>query len=196
MAQWALPELGPAERRAVIPKLIELLGDNKHQPDQISETAGASYLVLSKMAPESIAALTDALSSKNIIVWALAAAALGEIGPGAKSALPVLQKRLSDKDPNIRVSSAAIIGKIGGEPDEFVPVVIQCLPVINWETVGYALDLLVRYKDYAKDAIPVLEKILNNTPDSSNPTNRTVRTEVIAALRQIDPEAASRAGVQ
>jgi len=196
MAQWALPELGPAERRAVIPKLIELLGDNKHQPDQISETAEASYLVLSKMAPESIGALTDALSSKNIIVWALAAAALGEIGPGAKSALPVLQKRLSDKDPNIRVSSAAIIGKIGGEPDEFVPVVIQCLPVINWETVGYALDLLVRYKDYAKDAIPVLEKILNNTPDSSNPTNRTVRTEVIAALRQIDPEAASRAGVQ
>ena len=196
MAQWALLELGPAERRAVIPKLIELLGDNKHLPDQISETAGASYLVLSKMAPESIAALTDALSSKNIIVWVLAAAALGEIGPGAKSALPVLQKRLSDKDPNIRVSSAAIIGKIGGEPPEFVPVVIQCLPLINWETMDYALDLLVRYKDYAKDAVPVLEKILNNTPDSRNPTNRTVRTEVIAALRQIDPEAASRAGVQ
>jgi hypothetical protein len=195
MATWALPELDPAGRKAVIPKLIEMLGDN-NQPDVISEKAGASYMVLSKMAPESIAPLTEALSSKDIFVKALAACALGEIGPSAKAAIPFLQKGLSDNNPDVRVSSAAMIGKIGGDPGIFVPVVIQTLPEINWENMGYTLDLLVRYKEHAKAVVPLLTSILTNNPASDSTTNRIVRDHVINALLQIDPMAAAKAGVQ
>ena len=62
--------------------------------------------------------------------------------------------------------------------------------------MDYSLDILVRYKEHAKAAVPVLVGILNDTPNSTNPTNRIVRDQVINALRQIDPEALAKARVE
>jgi hypothetical protein len=89
MAMWALPELDHAARMAAIPKLIQMLGEKNRWPEDIPRAAGGAYMVLPKMAPESIAPLTEALSSHDPQVWALAAGALSEIGPDARAAIPV-----------------------------------------------------------------------------------------------------------
>gem|GEM_PF-6181521 len=192
IAAWALAELDPAGKNAVIPVLITMLGDRRHKPGEISEMAGRAFIVLPTMAPESIGPLIDALSSQDFQVWALAAGALGNIGPAAKAAIPVLEKRLNDKDPNIRVGAADIIGKLGGNPNEFIPVVIQSLPEVNRDDLDYSLNILVRYKEQSKAAVPILLTLLSSTPASTNTTDMVVRTEVLGALQEIDPEAAAK----
>jgi HEAT repeat protein len=189
MATYALPELGPAGKQTSIPTLIQMLGDKKRNPDEMSHTAGAAFLVLSRMAPESIDPLIVALSSQDIQVRMLAAAALARIGPAAKSAIPVLEKTLGDKDPNIRVSAAEVIGKLGGDPGSFIPVVVQTLPEINRENLDYVLTVLLRYKDHAKTAVPVLIEILNKTAHSTNEIDSLVRGQIINVLREIDTSA-------
>jgi HEAT repeat protein len=196
IAAWALAELDSASKKTVIPALISMLSDKSHEPGGFSELAGKAFIVLPTMAPESIGPLIDALSNQDTQVWALAEGALGNIGPVAKAAIPVLEKRLVDKDPNIRVGAAETIGKLGGDPDEFVPVVIKSLPEVNRDNLDHVLDILVRYKEHAKTAIPVLVAILSNTPESTNTTDIIVRAEVRSALREIDAEAAAKAGAQ
>jgi len=193
MATWALPELDHAGRVTAIPTLIQMLGEKNRWPEDIPRAAGGAYMVLSRMAPESTAPLIEALSIHDPQVWALAAAALSEIGPDAKAATPVLEARLTDKDPLIRVSAAGVISKIGGDPNVFLPVVIQCLTEVGPMNLDTPLEILLRHKEHAKAAIPVLVGILNKTPSSPNPTNTMVQDRVINALRQIDPEALTRA---
>jgi hypothetical protein len=187
MAMWALPELDPAYKRTAIPTLIEMLGDKKHKPDEISHEAGAAYMVLKKMAPESIGPLIAALSSQDTQVRTLAAGALAEIGPDAKAAIPILEKGLADKDPSIRASTAIVIGKLGGDPDSFVPVIIQALPEIDRDNLDYFLNALLVYKEHAKAAVPVLVDILHKTDHSTNQSDSWVRGQVMNALQQIDP---------
>lgn len=193
MAMWALPELDHAGRVAAIPTLIQMLGERNRWPEDIPRAAGGAYIVLSKMAPESTVPLTQALSSHDPQVWALAAGALSEIGPDARAAIPVLEKHLTDKDPLIRVGAAGAISKIGGDPSMFLPVVIQSLTEVGPMNLDTPLEILLRYKERAKAAVPVLVGILNETPSSRNPTNTLVRDQVINALRQIDPEALTKA---
>jgi hypothetical protein len=192
-AMWALPELDHAGRVAAIPTLIQMLGEKRRWPEDIPRAAAGAYIVLSKMAPESTGPLTQALSSHDPQVWALAAGALSEIGPDARAAIPVLEKRLTDKDPLIRVGVAGVISKIGGDPGIFLPVVIQSLTEVGPMNLDTPLEILLRYKERAKAAVPVLVSILNETPNSPDPTNTIVRGQVINALRQIAPEALPKA---
>ena len=192
MAMLALPELDHAARLAAIPKLIQMLGEKNRWPENIPRAAGGAYMVLPKMAPESIGPLTEALSSPDPQVWALAAGALSGIGPDARAAIPVLEKRLTDKDPIVRVGAAGVISKLGGDPSVFLPVVIQSLTEVGPMNLDMPLEILLRYKEGAKAAVPALVGILSKTPSSPNPTNTIARDQVINALRQIDPGALPR----
>jgi hypothetical protein len=200
VAGLALAELEPTDKKAVIPVLIQMLGDKKHKSDEmsggISVLAGNAFTALPLLAPESIAPLIDALSSQDFQVWVLAKGALGNIGPEAKAAIPALEKRLRDKDPKIRVGAAETIGELGGDPNEFVPIIIQSLPELDSDDLDETLDILLHYKEHAKPAVPVLLTILSNTPVSASKTNTFTRVEVINALQQIDPDAATKAGVK
>ena len=196
IAEWALPELDSAGRRTVIPGLIRMLGDKHHEPNEWSEPAEAAYIVLPKLAPESIQPLINALTNQDVETRVLAEAALGQIGPEAKAALPVLKARLKDPDHNVRVMAADTMGRLGGDPVEFVPVVIQSLPELKQEEIGYAADVLLRYKEHAKSAVPILLMVLDKYPESTNTINEDMRGEVTAALQQIDPAAADKADVK
>jgi HEAT repeat protein len=195
-AAITLAELDPASKRAVIPQIIQMLADKNHKPGQLSEVAGSAFGVLSRLAPESIDPLIDASSSQDAQVSILARGALGYIGPAAKRAIPVLEKRLNDKDPVTRVRVAVVIIEIGGDPDKFIPVVIQSLPEMKPYDFGYVLGVLEDYKEYAKAAVPFLLTTLKNTPESIDITNMMMRGEMLSALRQIDPKTAAKAGVQ
>ena len=194
LANGVFLELGPAGKEA-IPTLIQMLGDKTHNPDEPSHVAGAAYVVLPSLAPASIPPLIEALSNQDVIIWTLAAGALGNIGPSAKAAIPVLEKRLTDSNTDIRVNAADTIGKLGGNPNEFVPVIIQSLSEANFDVLDYRLEVLLHYKAHAKAAVPVLTNLLNRIPASTNITNTIARGQVISALQEIDPEAAAKAGV-
>ncbi len=186
LAMAALPVLGPGGKPA-IPVLIQMLGEKKGQPAELSETAGAAYAVLGKMAPDSIRPLIGALSGHDVQVYVLAAGALGNIGPEADAAIPVLRQKLNDK--TLRFCAADTIGKLGGDPEEFMPALVEGFREGDWDARSFVLGLLTRYKEHAKSAAPVLIEVLKNNPETGDITNKTFRDEIISTLKQIDPEA-------
>src|SRR5207302_4503403 len=56
-----------------------------------------------------------------------AAAALGEIGPPARSAVPELTAALKDADAPLRPLAARALGKIGADAGPAVPAIIEML---------------------------------------------------------------------
>jgi hypothetical protein len=187
LAMDALEELGPDGKKA-IPTLIQWLGRKASTTNDLDETAGAAYLVLGKMGPASIPALTAALSSRDDQVWALSAGALACIGPSARAAIPVLRPRLRDANHLTRVGAADVIGKLGGDPQEFVPVLIQGVrEPDDAGMLSYKLDVLLRYKDYASNALPVLLDRLRSIPESGSLSDRSMRQDLLNAIRQLDP---------
>jgi HEAT repeat protein len=112
LAQAALTELGP-EAETAIPALIQMLGMKGPTTNDSSPVAGTAYLLLPRMAPASIPPIIDSLSGTDLQVYALAAGALGEIGPQARAAIPVLQTRLADTNVMVRVGAARVPGQLG-----------------------------------------------------------------------------------
>jgi HEAT repeats len=195
LAQGAFEEMGPDGREA-IPTLIQWLGRKARTTNELDVVAGAAYLVLGHMAPASILPLIDAISTPDDQVYALAAGALANIGPEAKAAIPVLRQRLNHKNPLIRVGAADVIGKIGGDPEEFMPVIVQTLREPDLENLDYVLDILLRYKDHAKGAVPILLELLHSIPESGNLTQRMARDQLKGALGQLAPDAIGAGRVQ
>jgi|ERR1035437_1192236 hypothetical protein len=186
LAQGALAELGP-EAKAAIPALIQMLGMKGPTTNDFSPIAGTAYLLLPKMAPASISPLIDSLSSTDLQVYALAAGALGEIGPQARAAIPVVQRRLTDTNVMISVGAARVLGQLGADPAVFMPSVVESLRDPDFTFLDYKLEVLLKYKDLAGDAVPVLSRILTNAVTLGSPTNQFVRQQVSAALRQLQP---------
>jgi hypothetical protein len=183
MATWALPQLNNECRQAAIPILVQMLGDR----ERTGANAVVAFQALSKMAPESVAPLITALSSTDDQVRMWAMCALAEIGPSAKGAIPYCDKGLKDKDPKFRAGTAELIGKLGGEPDSFVPVLVQALPELDPESLDYYLEVLLRHKEHAATAIPVLQQIQKRTEHSTNQTEIFNRGQVTKTLQQIEP---------
>ncbi len=191
----ALEELGP-EGKAAIPGLICLLGYRGSKPDEVSAAAGAAFMILPMMAPDSVGPLIQALSSTNAQVQAFAAGALGNIGTNANAAIPFMERRLHSTNCWTRISTCDAFEKIGGDPRVFVPVVIANLREGSFDNLNFQIEFLVRNKTHAKSAVPLLVALLTNTPDSGGSTNDAIRVEVSRALREIDPEAAAKAGIK
>jgi len=193
----ALEELGP-DGKAAIPTLINLLGETNAKQDDVSMAAGAAFLILPKMSPNSIGPLIQALSSSNMLVRALASGALANIGTNANAAIPILETWLRDR-PIYLIAAVNALDNIGGDPKVFVPAVIASLDERYVETLAHTkydslsekVYFLIKYKSEAKPAVPKLVAIYKNTPDDQNTTNISTRQEVVAALREIDPATAA-----
>jgi hypothetical protein len=186
LAQGALADLGP-EAATAIPALIQMLGTKGPTTNDFSPIAGTAYLLLPKMAPASIPPLIDALSSSDLQVYALAAGALGEIGPEARAAIPVVKRRLTDTNAMISVGAARVLGQLGADPAVFMPAVVESLREPDFTFLDYKLEVLLKYKDHARAALPLLANMLTNAATLGSPTNAYVRQQVTAALLQLQP---------
>ena len=184
MAMRALPELEAVDQRAAIPALIAMLGEKSSKTNAMPESTGAAFCVLSEMNPEAIQPLINALTNRDIQAWSLAGCALAKMEPSAKPAIPIFEKRLNDQDSDVRVTSADCIGKLGGDPAIFIPVLIQALDTTDWEALVSRLDVLVHYKENATNAIPVLAKVLNNFA-STNIDDILARQSITNAIIKI-----------
>lgn len=116
----AVIQFGPSARRAIpaLVKQVRLLNDLSPQASAI--------IALSEIVPQTpggqadgytaqaVDALKDALDSTQAIIRYRAAASLGWIGPPARAALPVLIKRIDDRQSwEIRNAVAIALGTIG-----------------------------------------------------------------------------------
>ena len=187
LAEWALEELGP-DAKAAVPTLVQMLGTKGPTTNDFSPIAGTAYLLLPKMAPASIPPLINSLSSTDLQAFALAAGALGEVGPRASAAIPILQTKLADTNVMIRVGAARVLGQLGANPKVFMPTLVESLRDPDYTFLDYKLEILLKYKEQAGDAVPVLSNILVNTASLDHPTNQFVRQTVTRALRELQPD--------
>ena len=180
LAQTALSDLGP-EAHAAIPALIQMLGTKGPTTNDFSPVAGSAYVLLRKMAPASIPPLVEALSSSDLQFYALAAGALGEIGPQASAAIPAMQRRLCDTNVMVRVGAARVLGQLGAAPTVFMSAVVGSAREPDFTFLDYKIEVLLKYKDHAKNAIPLLVTMLTNA-------DPFVRQEATGALLHLQPD--------
>jgi hypothetical protein len=112
---------------------------------------------------KSVAVLTELLRDSEGPDWAAAetrwtaAEILGEIGPAASDATPVLIAALADEDPHVRSVSAASLPAVDGPPEQAVPALIE---LFRKEPSVVAARALSEYGPDAEAAVPELTAIL------------------------------------
>jgi hypothetical protein len=170
----------PEVAETAIPQFITMLADKEDM------TKGKSCMILGKIGIPAIPALLAALSHTNNIARALAAFALGENGTNAAHARSNLEAMLNDKAMFVRLHAAIALGKLGGRPETFVPVILRCAHEGDEDARLYALDALGKFKDRARSAVPDLMNSLAAV------TNINDHYSLLNALREIDPKQAAR----
>jgi HEAT repeat protein len=168
-AAEALGRIGP-EAEAAIPALQELLKDDE------AEVRGTAAGALGRLgAKAAIPRLTELLDDKahyfkgesfldteplelggrpyesvtRIRVRAIAAEALGRIGPEAKGAVPALTKLLDDKVKEVRLASASALGNMG-------PAALPATTALK--KIAEEIDEDQEVRQAATDALQKLEK--------------------------------------
>jgi HEAT repeat protein len=127
-----------------------------------------------------IAELSKCVSDKNIEVRYESIEALGQLGPAAKSSLPLLRLRLQDKERNVRLRAAFSIQKIDPADHSFEPVLAGAMREGDGRTL---LDVAALGPDAAW-AVPTLIGLLSH--ESSK-----VRTLAARGLGSIGPSASA-----
>lgn len=139
---------------------------------------------------------------------------LGDIGPAAYQAVPVLAHMLTNQAPptvtfqpssagahlQIRCMAAETLGIINRQPDIAVPALCTALEDSSSEVRWAALMALTDIGTNAHTAVPVLMDILQSTTGSTTREaiwhSRTGLPYVINALKVIDRNAAEKAGLR
>jgi HEAT repeat protein len=80
------------------------------------------------------------------------------------------------------------LGRIHMEPEVVVPILMKTLNPTN-DILSTTITVLGEFGESAKPAVPALLRYLNNT-------DQYIRYVTTNALKQIDPEAAAKAGVK
>ena len=89
----------------------------------------------------------------------------------------------------MRAGLVTALGEIHAQPDQVVPVLINCLNDSNRMVRADSALALANYRTNAKPAIPVLIGLLNDK-------GKGVSNCAALALKAIDPEAAAEVGLK
>jgi hypothetical protein len=115
-----------------------------------------------------------------------AAGGLGELGPTAKAAVPSLIQALNRSD-GLDEAAIRALGNIHSDPDVVIPLLIPYLT--NDAVNDQAAIALGKYGRLAMEAFPKIVPLLKAR-------DKEARWAAAVALKQIDPEAAAKAGVK
>ena len=137
-----------------------------------------------------IAALIALLNDKHPDVRYVSVFALRCLGPVASDALPSLIKCLDDPEFTVQDDAVMGLGTIHQEAERVVPILIQFIEKHRTDQILYrdAIDSLRMFGAQAKPAVPTLVGLLDSREEN-------IRSAATSALKQIDPEAAAKAGV-
>jgi len=115
-----------------------------------------------------------------------AAGGLGQLGPVAKVAVPSLIQLLKGEN-RLQKDAIRALGNIHSDPDVVIPLLIPYLT--NDDFNDKAAIALGNYGSLAKEAVPKIVPLLKAR-------DKEARYAAHVALKQIDPEAAAKAGVK
>ncbi len=115
---------------------------------------------------------------------------LGSLGPRAKAAAPALLQLLDRKDDLLCGPAAAALVRIQAEPDQAIPALIGCLLDREGRGRPDVVEALGEFGPKARAAVPVLVKLL------ADRSSKDIIVAVPTALKNIDPDAAAKAGVK
>ncbi len=187
-AVWALRDIGPATRPA-IPALYAAI---RERNAELYVDAAFAHWHLSGRPDVAVRALCEGLKETapvRVHLRSLSAQALGNMGPGAKPALPVLTEAMADDRSFARRDAALALWQIDRQASRAVPVLRDCL---RDRRSAYqrqqAAAALAEIGPEAKDAVPELI-------DAFHDRDRALRKQAGDALKKIDPEAAGKVGV-
>lgn len=132
--------------------------------DDLNSKGIEGFRMLNTNAVSVVPALIE-ICERNYSVSSARAAieALEEIGAGAQPALPMLVRRFSDTNAEIRMYALASIIRIGGQPDLVIPAAAKALSDTNISVRWNALSALSCYGSRARPVVAEILKLLNDT---------------------------------
>jgi HEAT repeat protein len=190
---------------AGIPALIELLVDENKE---VRRQAARAVAGMGPTANSAVDTLVECLKDEDKVLRQLAAHALGTIGAGAESAVPILANAL---ESDVREWAAEALCKLGPHAKGAVPTLVKLLYDVEPESRALAARILKEIGPDAKEAVPGLLDTLKDVrevPTTSGSgfgggggfgraVHRTPVARIVGeALKDIDPEAAKKAGIK
>ena len=178
---------GPNAPRGIVHTLKRWLGIDKEQDD---EWRAPEKIVADLVAvgPGAVPALIDGLSDEVSAVRYVSAWALGDIGPEAEEAIPVLVEALADEGRGFGTGSIVAHSACGALMDvgpKAVPALVEALGSDEEMVRRMAMDALIGIGPPAAPAIPALVELLGHEEDH-------VRVDAAYALTHIDPDVAAK----
>jgi HEAT repeat protein len=217
-AALALGRFKTAARPAA-PRLIELLRDTK------TRGGGALARALMEIiGVEAVLPISQAITNRPPPAQIRMIRMLADFGGDAEAALPALIELAQAEDGQVRLTAIDALGRIRRRPELVVPRLIERLAAEDYETQLAAATALGCFGSDAQPAVPVLlELVRKENASDSRGAGRGVEADdalgarrhgltippgpgnsgefvpflsFAAALKQIDPEAARKAGVK
>ena len=175
----ALTSMGNAGTDA-LPAVTSVL---THEQPAVRSAAIKCFAAINSEQSQSVSVFMSGLKDANWTVRRAAAESLGEIGPAAKAAIPILFVMLQNEDDtNVARSAIRAIDAAGSEAR---PVLLAGLESGDLRTQYYAVFLVGKVGPAAVDALP----LLNRLHDQSE--SRRFKERLQTAIKQIEaqPEA-------
>jgi hypothetical protein len=125
---------------------------------------------------------------------------LRAIGPDARAAIPLLLRAATNHFDWIRGCAVQALGTMDDQAEVIVPVLINSLDDPDGGVQLFAVEGLDHFAPVAKAAFPKLLEFRDRLPTAQTRTDRewifVMREQVEDALKNIDPIAAAKAGIQ
>jgi hypothetical protein len=118
------------------------------------------------------------------------AMSLGHIGAAAQAALPVLIRRFTHTNQEVRFHAVSAVMDIGGDPNVVIPALVSAL---KDPFVSVRWNALVGLTHFGAKARPIVPEILKMMNDPGMVGSDSITNQVITALWRIAPEKAGHA---
>jgi HEAT repeat protein len=174
--------------KAAVPALAKALKD---KDDDVRDWACYALANIGPDAKEALPALEDVLLNDKVKhVRRESAVAIGSLHDAGKAAVPSLRKTLKDPDPWMRHFSAVALGAIGEGAKDAVPDLVKAFGDDEYVVQKSSVEAVGEIGPSAKEAVPALIKVWKDRDEYT-----LLRNAAAASIKQIDPEAAKKAGV-
>jgi len=186
LAAFALGAMGPVARSA-LPQIEPL------RKDSDPFVRGAAEVAFIKISGHNLDAIFEALKEPaNSTNWLFGAEAVLFLGTNGAPAIPFLISALQNTNASVEEKALGALSAIHMSPETTIPAILPLLSATNTNNRvrDRALSVLHNFGRSAGGIVPTstLLQILQN-PDED------IRRRATNALRQIDPEAARKAGI-
>jgi HEAT repeat protein len=183
----ALMRLGP-DAKAALPDLLEAVQDNDpHVRLQVLFALVRTDHKAKGVVSALIAALYDPARRGHAISLLRELDLEPTTGPEAKEMVPALIAAMGDKNADI-LTIISLLKPYRTQAREAVPALINILKWkhIEYETIGEVAEILGAIGPAAKDAVPVLDELLQRAKNRGGPEAHPIERVLNDALRKIN----------